>query len=112
MKFIPTRKSGLTTIAICSMLVIGSAASRCVAQDGSTIEKIAVTVLKKLTQEQVIASSGLQVGQTIDREVLRDAVDKMMKTKLYASVGFHVSTEDDKSTVTFEVIESTKPTPE
>ena len=94
------------------MLVIGALASRCAAQDSSTLDKIAVTGLKKLTPEQVIASSGLQIGQAVDREILRDAVDKMMKTKLYSSVGFHVSTEDNKSTVTFEVIESTKPTPQ
>jgi len=100
----------VASVAI-GVLFIIPAVSPCSAQEGPRLEKVEVVGLKRLTQEQVVASSGLQLGQTIDRGLLQAAVDKMMKSRLYASVGFRVSTDEDKSTVTFEIVESNKPTP-
>ena len=93
-------------------LLIVLAASPGIAQEGSRLEKIEVVGLKRLTQEQAVTSSGLQLGQTVDRQILQAAVEKMMKSRLYSSVGYRVSAEDDKTTVTFEVVESNRPVPE
>ena len=92
-------------------LLIVLAASPGIAQEGSRLEKIDVVGLKRLTQEQAVTSSGLQLGQTVDRQILQAAVDKMMKSRLYSNVGYRVSAEDNKSTVTFEVVESNRPAP-
>jgi outer membrane protein assembly factor BamA len=82
------------------------------AQDAPRLEKIEVEgQLKTLTTEQVITSSGLQLGQNVDRQILQAAVDKMMKSRMYSSVGYRVRTAEDKSTVTLEVVESPKPIP-
>src|SRR5205807_3887053 len=77
-------------------LLIVLAASPGLAQEGSRLEKIEVVGLKRLTQEQAVTSSGLQVGQTVDRQILQAAVEKMLKSRLYSSVGYRVSSEDDR----------------
>src|SRR5439155_207016 len=75
-------------------LLIVLAASPGIAQEGSRLEKIDVVGLKRLTQEQAVTSSGLQLGQTVDRQILQAAVDKMMKSRLYSNVGYRFRAED------------------
>lgn len=115
MKFHSALRRGFfarSALALCVLLALGAMSSLCAAQEGSRLEKIEVDGhLKKLTPEQVIASSGLQLGQTVDRQILQAVTDKMMKSKLYSSAGYHLSTADDKATVTLLVEEADRPAP-
>src|SRR6266446_1589394 len=55
----------------------------CAAQKPARLIKIEVVGLKRVTQEQVIATSQLQIGQPIDPGVADAAAEKLMQSGLF-----------------------------
>ncbi len=81
------------------------------AQQGSRIQKIEVTGIKRMTADQVIALSGLQIGQAVDASVLDAASNKLLQSGLFRRLGYHVRNTEDGAIVTFDVEESARSLP-
>ncbi len=83
----------------------------CAAQKPARLIKIEVVGLKHVTQEQVIATSQLQIGQTIDTTVTDAAAEKLMQSGLFKTLSYRLRTTDDQAIVIFEVVEAAKNLP-
>ena len=90
--------------AVAMSLISFSSASR--AQQGARLSKIQFTGLKRLTSDQLIALSGLQMGQQIDPAALDAAAGKLIQSGLFRHLSYRVHAADGEATVTFEVEES------
>ncbi len=69
------------------------------------LSSIEVSGLERITREQAIAASGLQVGQQIDVETLDAAAQKLAGSGLFANISYRLRGTADKAIVTFEVEE-------
>jgi len=78
------------------------------AQQRQTLSRLEFVGLKRLTQEQVVAMSGLKVGQTIDPNILDAAAGELLKSGLFRKLSYRVriSNPGNQATVTFELEES------
>src|SRR5438876_9738691 len=74
----------------------GTAALREVRSDGQ----------KNLTEAQIAALTGLQVGAQVGREDLQKAADKLVATGLFATVKYDFRTRTDGLTMNFHLTES------
>jgi len=77
------------------------------AQQRQTLGRLEFVGLKRLTREQVVAMSGLKIGQIIDPNILDAAAGELLKSGLFRKLGYRVrSSPGNQATVTFEVEES------
>ena len=67
--------------------------------------KIEVNGLERYTHEQVVAASGLQLGQAIDIQAADEAANRLMSSGLFKKLSFRFRSAKDQVTVTFEVEE-------
>src|ERR1041384_1944861 len=91
------------TLALVSIPVMGQKSGR--------LQKIEVTGLKRMTADQVITLSGLQIGQAVEGTVLDAAANKMMQSGLFRRLGYHVRNTADGAIVTFNIEESARSLP-
>src|ERR1043166_5591475 len=77
-----------------------------VAQQRQTLGRLEFVGLKRLTRDQVIASSGLKIGQSIDANVLDAAAGELLKTGLFRRLSYRVHSVGNQAVVTFQVEES------
>jgi outer membrane protein assembly factor BamA len=70
------------------------------------LHTITVDGLTKLTQEQFVALSGLQIASQVGRKDLQDAADRLLATGLFEDVNYEFSTYNDAVSVVFRVKES------
>jgi outer membrane protein insertion porin family len=77
------------------------------AQEKTTLRRVEVTGLRRLSPQQVIAVTGLRVGDLIDARMIDDAAAKLMNSGWFKSVNYSVQTADSDTTVIFEVEEKT-----
>lgn len=75
-------------------------------QQTLTIGKIEFEGLQRLTAEEVIAGSGLKVGQTFDLAVLDAAAQKLADSGLFKSLGYKTHGAANAVTIIFQVEES------
>ena len=75
------------------------------AQEKTTLRRIEITGLQRLSPDEVIASTGLRVGDLIDARAIDAAAAKLMNSGRFTSVNYRVQTADSDSTVIFEVAE-------
>src|SRR5258708_164075 len=83
----------------------------CLAQKPVRLVKIEVVGNKRVTPEQVIATSQLQIGQPIDTGVADAAAEKLMQSGLFKTLSYRLRTADDQAIVIFEVVEAAKNLP-
>jgi outer membrane protein assembly factor BamA len=83
----------------------------CAAQKPTRLIKIEVVGNKRVTQEQVIETSQLKIGQTVDSSVLDAAADRLMQSGLFKTLSYRVRTADDEAIVIFTVEEAAKNLP-
>ena len=81
------------------------------AQEKTRLTRIEVVGLKRITPEQVIATSQLQIGQAVDRDVFDAAAEKLMASGLFKTLSYRVRSSNDQATVIFEVEEAAKNLP-
>ena len=86
------------TLTLASVSVIG--------QQSARLQKIEVTGLKRMTADQVITLSGLQIGQAVDGTALDAAANKMMQSGLFRRLGYRVRNSNDGASVVFDIEES------
>lgn len=77
------------------------------AQEKTTLRRIEITGLQHLSPDEVIAGTGLRVGDLIDARAIDAAAAKLMNSGRFTSVNYHVQTAESDSTVVFEVAEKT-----
>ena len=104
------RNKFISRTAVIGLLLV-ALPSLCLGQQRAKLEKIEFVGLKRLSPEQVIAMTGLQVGQTVEPKVLDTAADKLMQSGLFRRLSYRVRTADDQATVIFEVEESARGLP-
>ena len=92
-----------------SLLLLASSIGT--AQGQTRLTKIEVVGLKRLTPEQVIAISQLQIGQAIDPAVIDAAADKVNQSGLFKKISYRVRSTDKEAVVTFEVEEASRNLP-
>jgi len=97
--------------AFAAMLLIFFVSLAAIAQQRPHLSKIEFVGLKRLSTEQVIAKSGLEVGQLVDPVVLDIAAQKLVSSGLFKKVAYHLRATRDQATVTFEVEEATRRLP-
>lgn len=94
---------------ICAAVVAASAAV-CNAQERTTLRRVEILGLQRLSPDQVITTSGLKVGDLVDGRAIDAAAEKLMRSGWFTSVDYRVRTADSDTTVIFEVKEKTTPT--
>jgi outer membrane protein assembly factor BamA len=85
-----------------TMLLASSAIS---AQERTTLRKVEIHGLQQRSPDQVIAASGLKVGEPINASMMDAAADRLMRSGWFQTVNYRVRTADSDSTVVFEVME-------
>jgi outer membrane protein insertion porin family len=98
-------------LVVCVVLFALWPPAICSAQKPARLTKIEVVGLKRVTQEQVIATSELQIGQTVDPSVVDVAAEKLVQSGLFKTVSYRLRTMDDQAIVIFEVVEAVKNLP-
>jgi outer membrane protein assembly factor BamA len=91
-------------------VVVLTCASASGAQQRTTLRKIEIVGLQRLTPEQVVATSGLKIGELVEAATVDNAMDNLMRTGWFTSVNYRVRSANSETTVTFEVIEKVTPT--
>lgn len=85
-----------------AMLLASAAIS---AQERTTLRKVEIHGLQRRSPDQVIATSGLKVGDLIDASMIDAAAARLMRSGWFQSVDYRVRTADSDTTVVFEVME-------
>jgi outer membrane protein insertion porin family len=98
-------------VSITILALVCSALPICVAQQRGRLAKIEVVGLKRLTPEQVIATSELQIGQTVDPDVLDAAAEKLNSSGLFKKLSYRVHFTGNQITLTFQVEEAARNLP-
>jgi outer membrane protein assembly factor BamA len=75
------------------------------------LSKIEVIGLKRLTQQHVIATSGLATGQTVDPKTLDVAAQKLIDSGLFKKVAYRLRGTGSQAIVTFTVEEAVRRMP-
>ena len=75
------------------------------AQERTTLRKVEILGLQRQSPDQVIATSGLKVGEPIDASMIDAAAARLMRSGWFQSVDYRVRTADSDTTVIFEVVE-------
>jgi len=76
------------------------------AQRRLRLSKIEFVGLKRLTAEQVIATSELEIGQFVDPNTLDAAAQKLMDSGLFKKLSYNVHPTGDQAILTFHVEEA------
>ncbi len=72
------------------------------------LAKIEVAGLQQLKQEEVVAASGLQVGQEVDVAALDAAAEKLLASGLVTKLAYKLRERGGDATVTIEIVEATR----
>lgn len=106
---IRNRGSRLFVLAAAAAMLFASAAIS--AQERTTLRKVEIIGLQRLSPDQVIATSGLRVGELIDASMIDAAAARLMRSGWFKSVDYRVRTADSDTTVIFEVVEKSSRPP-
>jgi len=94
-----------TRIVRAAVLTVCVVLAPVMAQQRQTLGRLEFVGLKRLTREQVVAMSGLQIGQVISASALDAAANELLKTGLFRRLSYRVSA-GSQAVVTFQVEES------
>ncbi len=92
-------------IVVGCFISFAAAQSAAQAQQKTTLRRVEIIGLQRLSPDQVIASTGLRVGDLIDARTIDAAAARLMNSGWFKSVNYRVQTADSESTVIFEVAE-------
>jgi outer membrane protein assembly factor BamA len=77
------------------------------AQQRQTLGRLEFIGLKRLSRDQVVAMTGLKVGQLVDGQILDTAAGELLKTGLFRKLSYRVhNTPNNQAVVTFQLEES------
>lgn len=98
----PVHPRHLPLVAAAVLLVLGTNAG---AQQRSTLRKIEILGLQRLSADQVITATGLKVGDSLEPSMVDAAADKLMRSGWFQTVDYRVRTAESDTTVIFNVVE-------
>lgn len=75
------------------------------AQERTTLRKVEILGLQRRPADQVIATSGLKVGDLIDPSIIDAAAARLMRSGWFQSVDYRVRNANGDTTIIFEVVE-------
>lgn len=75
------------------------------------LSRVEFVGLRRLTQQQVMTTSGLEIGQAVDPKVLDAAAQKLMDSGLFKKLAYHLRGAGDQAIVTFTVEEAVRRLP-
>ena len=99
------RLSGRLLLPLAAGIVTLLASAAISAQERTTLRKVEILGLQRRSPDQVIATSGLKVGEPIDASMIDAAAVRLMRSGWFQSVDYRVRTADSDTTVVFEVME-------
>jgi outer membrane protein assembly factor BamA len=95
---------------LCALVVLlSSCAVISHAQQPATkmrLAKVEVTGLRRVKEEDVVAASGLQIGQALEVEMLDAAAQRLLASGLVSKLGYKMRERAGEAIVTFEVTEA------
>jgi len=102
-----SRRPSFTSIALAAVgfAALFSLTSICRAQEQMTLRKVEIIGLQRLSPDQVVQSTGLRLGQSINGAIIDAAADKLMKSGLFRAVSYRIRTADSDMTIIFDVQE-------
>lgn len=92
-------------VALCSSFTVARAQQQPPAEK-MRLAKIEVTGLKRVKEEEIVAASGLQVGQTLVVDDFDAASQRLLASGLVTKVGYKLRERGGEATVTFEIVEA------
>src|SRR5262245_55271445 len=95
----------IVTVLI-TVLILFSISPLAMSQGARRIARIEIEGLNRLTSENVIAMSGLKVGETFSVSSLDAAAQHLVDSGLFKNVGYRTKTMGSAVTVTFQVEEN------
>lgn len=99
------RNSGRLLFLVAAGIAMLLASAAISAQERTTLRKIEIHGLQGRSADQVIATSGLKVGDLIEASMIDAAAARLMRSGWFQSVDYRVRTADSDTTVVFEVME-------
>ena len=99
------RLSGRLLLPVAAGFAMLLASAAISAQERTTLRKVEILGLQRRSPDQVIATSGLKVGEPIDASMIDAAAARLMRSGWFQSVDYRVRTADNDTTVVFEVME-------
>lgn len=108
------RRSALSVVSVCLLMLLSSCpANSTVAQTAQasdnpteTLKDIHVEGLKRLSEAQVIAISGLNTGSAVSKPELQAAADRLVQTGLFSNVRYAFKSREDGLYLTFDLVET------
>jgi outer membrane protein assembly factor BamA len=94
---------------VLALLFVSSTPGR--AQQPATLRRIEFVGLKRLTAQQALDASGLKAGDSVTREAIDAAAEKLMQSGLFKKLGYKVHTANNETTLIFEVEEASRNLP-
>lgn len=92
-------------LAAAAILVLAASAPIIRGQERTTLRKVEIVGLQRLSADQVLAVTGLKVGDQVDRSIIDNAAAKLQRSAWFNSVNYRVQIADNETTVVFEVVE-------
>ena len=99
------RNSGRLLFPVAAVIALLLASAAISAQERTTLRKVEILGLQRRSPDQVVATSGLKVGEPIDASMIDAAAARLMRSGWFQSVDYRVRTADSDTTVVFEVME-------
>jgi outer membrane protein assembly factor BamA len=94
-----------------ALMLLFTASYSCQGQETISLRKIEFVGLKKLTPEQAIQTSGLKVGDSVTRDIIDAAADKLMQSGLFRKLSYRLRSAGADATLTFDVEEASRNLP-
>ena len=98
----------LLVCGVMSAFVLHVVAQQTPAAGKMRLQKIEVTGVKRMSEEQLIGQSGLETGQQVDVAALDAAAEQLLATGLFTRLSYRYRTQGEAATVMFEVEEAKK----
>ncbi|MDT7604457.1 MAG: hypothetical protein QOF61_2454 [Acidobacteriota bacterium] len=74
------------------------------------LAKVEVVGLRRVKEAEIVAASGLQMGQALDVQMLDAAAERLLASGLVREVGYKLRERNGEATVVFEVTEAERGT--
>lgn len=102
----PLRHSSLMLCFSMTILLLSISSLGAQQNTPMRLVKIEIVGLERYQQEQIIAATGLQIGQAVDASMLDAAAQKLLSLGIFKSVRFRYRFDNNLMTVTFQVEEA------
>src|SRR5438105_1221039 len=105
--FIPQPKKSLFLILSLQITLLMVAIARAQSQPPADLKlgKVEFNGLKRYTEAQAVAATGLQTGQNMDLAAIDAAMQRMLKTGLFRKINYYYTFSTELMNVRFDIEE-------